>query len=568
MIPRNVFSLILLFFCIMGLARPPGGSAEALAEEEQTLYFRKVGPLRTLDPEPGEQAVKDNVASLIYIWGDYVAERPFVLDRISMELHLDGTIVNSSVSSRIVVAVTRRGSTVYSGEVYTLDPGFEGERPIDIVTGQTIYPGIIYNRGDKMSFYFQQKQNLNPLDFRYNGTGSRDDSHLILELGDVDYPYVQVDPAGIDLSAEPGDSADAVFEIRNWGFRRLHYGLELPQGQQILGYGDMEDPDRTWATSGESNNDYYNVRFTAAQTCTLTSARMLFSADGTVGQPDLMVYVWDDSSGFPGAKLDSVVIPNASVSFSPSWQLVYFPSGGIHIRPHQDFHIGYSVIGENPADALAIVSDDGEPVGDERRSSGRWGQNWGTMYDRHNLDANFFIQAVVTYGDPPAWLDHDSPPGSLAPHATHQIEVRLSAADLSSGLYKSGLIIENNSPDPAIVVPVTFRVGQTEVEEEEEEILPGGHALLGSYPNPFNAETRIRYRVGETEGEWSSVRLIVYNTLGQRVRRLIAGDRPPGVHEAQWDGRDDTGRPAAGGLYLCRLEIGEIRDAIKLVLLR
>jgi hypothetical protein len=567
MIPKSTCLFILLAACLMGFTLPPGGLDEARAEKEQTLYFRRVGPLRILDPEPGEQAVKDNIASLIYFWGDYVAERPFILDRLSMELHLDGTVVNPSANSTIVVALTRKGSTVYSEEVFSA-PLPAGERPIDIVTGQTIYPGITFNRGDELSFYFQQKQNLNPLDFRYNGAGGRDDSRLILELGDVDYPYVQIEPAGIDLSAEPGDSADAVFEITNWGFDRLHYDLELPQGQQILGYGDMEDPDRTWAISGESNNDYYNVRFTAAQTCTLTSARMLFSTDGTVGQPDLVVYVWDDSSGFPGTKLDSVVIPNASVSFSPSWQLVYFSSGGLRMRPHEDFHIGYTVTGENLADALAIVSDDGEPVGDERRSSGRWGQNWGTMYDRHNLDANFFIRAVVTCGDPPAWLDYDSPPGSLAPYATHQIEVRLSAADLGSGLYQSGLIIENDSPDPAIVLPVTFRVGQTAVEQEEEETLPGDHALLGSYPNPFNAETRIRYRVGEAEGEWPFVRLVVYNTLGQRVRRLITGDRPPGVHEAQWDGRDDTGRPAAGGLYLCRLEIGEIRDAIKLVLLR
>jgi len=571
MISKNACLLVLtmiLVACLMETVLALDGFAETGVEEQQTLYFRRAGAQRILDPEPGDQAVSDNVASLIFFWGGYVAERPFVLDRLGMELHLDGTVVNPSANSTIVVALTRKGSTVYSEEVYSLPPVPSGERPIDIVTEQAIYPGIEVHRGDELSFYFQQKQNLNPLNFRYNGTGSRDDSRLILELGDVDYPYVQLDHESIDLSVEPGGAVDTTFQIINLGFDRLHYDLELPQGQQILEYGDMEDPADTWSLSGGSNKDDYNVRFTPAQICTLTSARMLFSADGTMGEPDAVVYVWEDSSGFPGAKIDSVVIPNESLNFSPSWQLVYFSGGGLRIRPHQDFHIGYSVAGQDSANALAIVSDDGDPVGDERRSSGKWGQNWGTMYDRHDRDVNFFIQAVVNCGDPPAWLTHDSPPGTLPAYGTHQIGLTLDAAGLGSGVYKSGLLIENDSPDPAIVLPVIFRVGQTEVGEEQDSELPGGHALLGSYPNPFNAETRIRYRVGETEGEWPLVHLSVYNTLGQSVRQLIDGHRPPGVHEAQWDGRDDTGRAVAGGLYLCRLEVGEFRDARKMVLLR
>ena len=312
MISKHACLLILLAVlsaCLMEAAAVCHGSAEAADDEQQTLYFRRVGAQRILDPEPGDQAVKDNIVSLIFFWDGYFVERPFVLSGLNMELHLDGTVVNTAANCKIVVALTRNGTTVYSKEV--LSAQFpEGEWPIDIVADQSIYPGIDLHRGDELSFYFQQKQNFNPLDFRYNGTGSRDDSHLVLELDDVDYPYAQIDHDVIDLSVELGGTADTTFGISNWGFDRLHYDLELPQGEQILSYGDMEDPADTWAISGESNHDFYNVRFTAAQTCTLTSARMLFSTVGTVGEPDLVVYVWDDSSGFPGAKLDSVVIPN------------------------------------------------------------------------------------------------------------------------------------------------------------------------------------------------------------------------------------------------------------------
>ena len=560
--------LVMVSGCSVEKALAHDEPADMKIDEQQTLYFRKEGGQRFLDLQAGDHSVNENVYHYLYRWGDYHIDRPSVLNHLSLELHLDGTVVSSSANSIIEVAITRNGVDIYAEEVCSLPPLPSGERPIDILTDQDIYPGIVFNHGDELAFYFQQIVNLNPCRFRYNGTGSREDSHLVLELGDVDYPYVHLDPAAIDLSVESGGSVDSTFEITNWGFDRLHYDPELPQGQRILTCGDMEDPAETWAISGTSNNDFYNVRFTPAQLCTLTSVRMLFSPDGTQGQPDLVVYVWDDSSGFPGAKIDSVLILNESLNLFPSWQLVYFTGQGIRMKPHQDFHVGYSVAGQDSSDALAIVSDDGDPVGEERRSSGRWSQYWSTMYDRHDRDVNFFIQAVVTYGDPPAWLTHDPTTGSLAPSASHQIGLHLDAAGLSSGVYKSGLIIENDSPDPSIVLPVIFRVGQTAVGDEGNEALPMGHALLGSYPNPFNARTHIRYRLGDEDGERPIVRLTIYNTLGQRVRRLADGREAPGRHEVSWDGRDDAGLPVASGLYLCRLEVGSFRDARKLVLLR
>jgi hypothetical protein len=89
-------------------------------------------------------------------------------------------------------------------------------------------------------------------------------------------------------------------------------------------------------------------------------------------------------------------------------------------------------------------------------------------------------------------------------------------------------------------------------------------AALACYPNPFNDRTIIRYRL-DADGP---VRLTVYNILGQRVRRLTGGHQRAGDHRIAWDGRDDRGAEAAGGIYLCRLETeGEARTA-KLVLLR
>jgi hypothetical protein len=73
--------------------------------------------------------------------------------------------------------------------------------------------------------------------------------------------------------------------------------------------------------------------------------------------------------------------------------------------------------------------------------------------------------------------------------------------------------------------------------------------LAAARPNPFAGRTAIRY-VLAAGGE---ARLEVYDVAGRRVRTLVAGVRPAGTHEVEWDGRDDAGRRVAAGVYRCRL---------------
>jgi flagellar hook assembly protein FlgD len=64
------------------------------------------------------------------------------------------------------------------------------------------------------------------------------------------------------------------------------------------------------------------------------------------------------------------------------------------------------------------------------------------------------------------------------------------------------------------------------------------------------------------------VKLAVYNTLGQLVRTLVNEARSPGQHEVRWDGRDESGRAAASGVYLARMEAGSFRQTQKMLLLK
>jgi outer membrane protein assembly factor BamB len=93
---------------------------------------------------------------------------------------------------------------------------------------------------------------------------------------------------------------------------------------------------------------------------------------------------------------------------------------------------------------------------------------------------------------------------------------------------------------------------------------PTDFALWQNYPNPFNPETTVRYSL-----PWESqVRLSIFNVLGQEVVSLAEGRQAAGLHVATWDGLDAIGKPAASGLYFCRLQAGNFVETRKMVLLR
>lgn len=50
------------------------------------------------------------------------------------------------------------------------------------------------------------------------------------------------------------------------------------------------------------------------------------------------------------------------------------------------------------------------------------------------------------------------------------------------------------------------------------------------------------------------VSLVLLDSRGRRVRELARGTFAAGTHPAAWDGRDDSGSPAASGIYFARLE--------------
>lgn len=87
----------------------------------------------------------------------------------------------------------------------------------------------------------------------------------------------------------------------------------------------------------------------------------------------------------------------------------------------------------------------------------------------------------------------------------------------------------------------------------DTEPVPREFTLEQSRPNPFfaTASQTVTFAFALTQS--ASVRLRVYNVLGQEIIELVNAARPVGRFTVQWDGRDAAGRLVPSGVYFYAL---------------
>ena len=122
--------------------------------------------------------------------------------------------------------------------------------------------------------------------------------------------------------------------------------------------------------------------------------------------------------------------------------------------------------------------------------------------------------------------------------------------------------------------PPAMDKGGSTVGEEPQALAPGPVAarpvapratqFAGVKPNPFGASATMAFDLAADQ----AVRLAVYDLRGARVRVLENGLLSAGRYQVPWDGRDESGHPVAGGIYLVRFEAGQVRMVRKAVLMR
>ncbi len=96
------------------------------------------------------------------------------------------------------------------------------------------------------------------------------------------------------------------------------------------------------------------------------------------------------------------------------------------------------------------------------------------------------------------------------------------------------------------------------------DAVPEDFSLAQNVPNPFNPATTISYEVPES----GSVKLVVYNLLGQQVRTLVNDNIEAGFHTIVWDGADEFGRQVASGIYIYRMNSGDFKATKRMMFLK
>ena len=94
--------------------------------------------------------------------------------------------------------------------------------------------------------------------------------------------------------------------------------------------------------------------------------------------------------------------------------------------------------------------------------------------------------------------------------------------------------------------------------------LPDRSTLLAPFPNPFNAETVLRFSLPKP----ARLELAVHNLLGQRIRTLRSHALAAGMHRATWNGTDNNGHIVRSGVYFAVLDVAERRVVQRLLLVR
>lgn len=149
----------------------------------------------------------------------------------------------------------------------------------------------------------------------------------------------------------------------------------------------------------------------------------------------------------------------------------------------------------------------------------------------------------------------------------------------SSRAVRIGDVLEITAQTPSSLIgvqPLRHIVTTDDVKKSQISLanliayeIPAKTELRPNYPNPFNPETWIPFRLAKD----AAVTLTIYDTTGKVVRTIPVGFKPAAVYESKakaiyWDGRNDFGEHVASGIYFYHLTAGDFSATRKMLVLK
>jgi hypothetical protein len=176
-------------------------------------------------------------------------------------------------------------------------------------------------------------------------------------------------------------------------------------------------------------------------------------------------------------------------------------------------------------------------------------------------DEPHIVEGEIILEYPLRWISLDAAYGTLEPDETDEIEIYLDSSEIPETAHSCNIIITTYSWDTKIL-PVTLTpVNNDDIPDQ----IPTRTILQQNYPNPFNPQTAISYSLAKAA---DNVSLKVYNTKGQLIKTLVNKPQSAGKYQKIWEGADQSGNPAASGVYLYKLSVDKNSYTRKMLLIK
>ena len=111
---------------------------------------------------------------------------------------------------------------------------------------------------------------------------------------------------------------------------------------------------------------------------------------------------------------------------------------------------------------------------------------------------------------------------------------------------------------------VVYSNSDLQLNTNKEKITPDEYQTLDCYPNPFNGNLKIQYKIDEV----SDVNLKIYGVDGRLVKVFNLDQQTSGQHFFHWDGRNSNGKYLPTGIYIISLKSKNIVTNKKVLYLK
>jgi hypothetical protein len=291
------------------------------------------------------------------------------------------------------------------------------------------------------------------------------------------------------------------------------------------------------------------------------SGAIVFAADGGfyVGHPDgdRRVHKYDEA----GMLLATYRVQTEGrrgtnwIDLSADQQTLFYTSAG---RVIQRFDTGSNtqlsdfaeLPGEGHAEAIRLL-----PPGD---GSGGLLVADGAHIKR--LDATGDVIQRYDAPERDSWFAINLDPDGQSFWATDQETDQVARFDLDTGSLRQSFAAGPGETVFGVCVKGELTAGVPQAQTT----LPLAYEISQNVPNPFNPSTEISYRLPEP----GTVRLEIYNLVGQRIHTLVQEEQRAGAYTVMWDGRDGSGLEVSSGVYLYRFSAGNLAETRRMLLLK